>query len=242
MMRRLAAALLTATLSAPPALALEAPPQTGTGKPLVVCLGDSLTEGYGLPPEQAYPALVEKELRASGYPHIEVVNAGVSGSTSASAVARLKWQLRRKPDILLLALGANDGLRGIDLSQTKKNLAEAIDLAKDNGVVVLLAGMLLPPNYGRDYTQTFQKMYTDLAREKNVALLPFLLEGVAADSTKNLPDGVHPNASGYEIVARNVTRHLRPLLEGLDASSKLGPGLPLEHFATHRRKKLECEA
>ncbi|HYC56700.1 MAG TPA: arylesterase [Candidatus Binatia bacterium] len=215
MTRSLATAVLALFLACAPVAAAE----PAGGRPLVICLGDSLTEGYGLAPEQSYPALIEQELRGSGYPRIEVVNAGVSGSTSASGLSRLKWQLSRKPDVLVLALGANDGLRGIDLAETKKNLAATIDLAKENGVAVLLAGMMLPPNYGRDYTRTFESMYKDLARDEDVALIPFLLEGVAADASKNLPDGIHPNAAGYQIVARTVTRHLRPLLETLDASS-----------------------
>jgi acyl-CoA thioesterase-1 len=201
------------------ALPAQATPDPAAG-PLVACLGDSLTEGYNLPPEEAWPALVEKTLRAGGWPTLEVVNAGVSGSTSASAVSRLRWQLRRKPDILVLALGANDGLRGIDLADTRKNLAAAIDLALENGIVVLLAGMMLPPNYGPEYTETFRAMFHELAAEKKVALLPFLLEGVAADPSKNLADGIHPNAAGYEVVAATVIRHLRPLLEASRAGAR----------------------
>jgi acyl-CoA thioesterase-1 len=183
------------------------------GAPRIVCLGDSLTEGYGLAPEQAWPTLIQESLRREGWPQAEVVNAGVSGSTSASAVSRLKWQLRRKPDVLVLALGANDGLRGIAPDETRKNLAAAIDLAQTSGIVVLLAGMKMPPNYGPEYTKQFEGTFTALAIEKNVALIPFLLDGVAADPAFNLPDGIHPNAKGYEIVARTVTGYLRPLLE-----------------------------
>jgi acyl-CoA thioesterase-1 len=185
--------------------------------PRVVCLGDSLTEGFNLPPENAYPALVEQRLRGAGWPNIQVVNAGISGATSASAVSRLKWQLRVKPHVLVLALGANDGLRGVDLDSTRANLSSAIDLALENEIVVLLAGMKLPPNYGPDYTKQFEGIFTELAREKGVALIPFLLDGVAADPALNLPDGIHPNAQGYEVVARTVVDGLTPLLHALAA-------------------------
>jgi acyl-CoA thioesterase-1 len=187
----------------------------GPGRPRIVCLGDSLTEGYSLAPEQAWPELLERALRRDGFPGAEVVNAGVSGSTSASAVQRLQWQLRARPDVLVLALGANDGLRGIPPSETKKNLAAAIDLAKSNGVDVLLAGMKMPPNYGADFTRAYEAIFTELAAEKDVPLLPFLLEGVAARADLNLADGIHPNAAGYEIIAKTVEKHLRPLLARL---------------------------
>jgi len=183
--------------------------------PKVVFLGDSLTEGYEVAPEKAFPALVGERLRARGWPEIEVVNAGISGSTSASAVSRLRWQLRGKPDLIVLALGANDGLRGIDTQTTKKNLADAIDVARSEHVVVLLAGMKMPPNYGGDFTQAFETVFNELAKEKSVALIPFLLDGVAARPGLNLADGIHPNADGYSVVADTVIVHLLPLLEAL---------------------------
>lgn len=185
---------------------------------LIVCLGDSLTEGYGLAPEHAYPSLVERRLRVAGWSGVEVVNAGISGATSASGLSRLQWQLRRKPDVLVLALGANDGLRGVDLASTRKNLADTIDLALANDIEVVLAGMKLPPNYGSDYTAAFERLFPELAAAKDVALIPFLLSGVAARADLNLPDGIHPNAKGYEIVAETVTRALLPVLEGLEPS------------------------
>jgi acyl-CoA thioesterase I len=189
------------------------PPET-----VVVCLGDSLTEGYGLPPEQAYPSRLEELLHQRGLA-VRVVNAGISGSTSASAVSRLRWQLRSHPDWVVIALGGNDGLRGVDVSATRSHLSEAIALARANGVRVLLAGMKLPPNYGPDYTGAFEAMFPSLAKEHDVALLPFLLEGVAADPELNLPDGIHPNARGAEIVARNVLEALLPLLEAPPAAA-----------------------
>jgi acyl-CoA thioesterase-1 len=178
----------------------------------VLCLGDSLTEGYGLALEEAYPALVERRLRAEGRTDVRVINAGISGSTSASGPARLRWQLRGKPDVLLLALGANDGLRGLDLAATRQNLALVVELARAAGLRILIAGMKLPPNYGADYTRAFERLYADLAAANGLPLIPFLLEGVAGQPELNLPDGIHPNARGQAIVAETVYRHLLPLL------------------------------
>jgi acyl-CoA thioesterase-1 len=198
-------------------LALPAAARTD-GERVVVCLGDSLTEGFGLAPEQAYPHLVETRLRAGGR-SVRVVNAGISGSTSASAAARLRWQLKAEPDVVVIALGGNDGLRGVDVTATETNLSEAITLAKASGARVLLAGMKLPPNYGPEYTEAFEALFPTLAARHDVALLPFLLEGVAADPELNLPDGIHPNARGAEIVARNVHDALLPLLDAPEEPS-----------------------
>jgi acyl-CoA thioesterase-1 len=195
-------------------LAAAGPAQAG---PKVVFLGDSLTEGYEVVPEAAFPALVGERLKARGWSQLEVVNAGVSGSTSASAVSRLRWQLRGNPDVVVLALGANDGLRGIDPTTTKQHLAEAIDVARSENVVVLLAGMKMPPNYGGEYTEAFESLFRELADEKDVALIPFLLEGVAARPEMNLPDGIHPNEDGYSVIADTVISHLLPLLEAFRA-------------------------
>ncbi|MCE2390097.1 MAG: arylesterase [Proteobacteria bacterium] len=178
----------------------------------VVCLGDSLTEGYGVAAEEAYPARVERRLHAEGRTQVRLVNAGISGSTSASGLARLRWQLRADPQILLLALGANDGLRGFDLQVTRRNLSQVIRHAQDSGLLVLLAGMKLPPNYGPDYAREFERMFPSLAEEHSVALIPFLLEGVAGDPALNLPDGIHPNAEGHARVAETVYRYLLPHL------------------------------
>jgi acyl-CoA thioesterase-1 len=178
----------------------------------IVCLGDSLTEGFGVAPERSYPSLLQTRLREAGREHTRVVNAGISGSTSASAVSRLRWQLKAQPDWVILALGANDGLRGLDLAETEKNLADAITLAKSQGVKVVLAGMQIPPNYGPDYTRRFRALFPELARRFDVVLIPFLLEGVAARPELNLSDGIHPNAAGYEQVVANVLDVLLPLL------------------------------
>lgn len=178
----------------------------------VLCLGDSLTEGYGLALDEAYPALVERRLHAEGRTDVRVINAGISGSTSASGPARLRWQLRGQPHVLLLALGANDGLRGVDLAATRRNLDEVVRLAREAGLRILIAGMKLPPSYGEDYTRAFERMYAELARSHGLPRIPFLLEGVAGVAELNLPDGIHPNARGQAIVADTVYRHLRPLL------------------------------
>jgi len=193
-------------------LAAGAPADEATAPVTVLCLGDSLTEGYGLAPDQAYPAVLEQRLHAEGYSRVRVINAGISGSTSASAVRRLEWQLRANPDVLILELGANDGLRGVPVDETRKNLAAAIALAQEKGTHVLLAGMQMPPNYGPDYTREFARIFAELGEEPGVTLIPFFLEGVAGVPRLNLPDGIHPNADGYRIVVDNLLPHLLPLL------------------------------
>ena len=170
---------------------------------LVVCLGDSLTEGFQVSPDQSYPALLEARLRELGY-DVRVVNAGISGSTSASGVSRLGWQLRSKPDIVILGLGGNDGLRGLALDSVRENLSRTIALALAKGVAVILAGMKIPPNYGLDYTREFEQIYPALAKRHQVPLVPFLLEGVAAKPELNIGDGIHPNSEGYRLVVDNV--------------------------------------
>jgi acyl-CoA thioesterase-1 len=178
----------------------------------VLCLGDSLTEGYGLKATQAYPAVLEQRLRDEGYPRVRVINAGISGSTSASAVRRLEWQLRAAPDVLILELGANDGLRGVHVEETRTNLAAAIALAREKGTHVLLAGMRMPPNYGPEYTREFERVFAELGKEPGVTLMPFFLDGVAGEPSLNLPDGIHPNAKGYRVVVDKLLPHLLPLL------------------------------
>jgi len=177
----------------------------------IIMLGDSLTAGYGVQPQQAYPNLVEVKLKLSTK-EIRVINAGVSGSTSASAPGRVKWFLRSKPDIMILALGGNDGLRGLDPESTKQNLAKAITLAKNNGIFVIIAGMKIPPNYGLKFTHRFEQVFGELSEEHSIPLIPFLLEGVAGDINLNLPDGIHPNSKGHIIIAELVTQFLQPIL------------------------------
>ena len=171
-------------------------------------LGDSLTEGTGVEQTKAYPYLVEQKLKAQGFLAIQVINGGVTGSTTASALSRLKWYLRDCPDILLLALGANDGLRGLPTVQIKNNLAATIKLALSKGIRVILAGMKMPPNYGEDYTLKYEKVFLELAKEYGIVFIPFLLEGVAGDPHLNLPDGIHPNERGHQIISELVYKTL----------------------------------
>lgn len=170
----------------------------------ILFLGDSLSEGQGLDEELSFPRLVERNLKSKKF-NVAVTNGGVSGSTSASGVTRLKWHLKKKIDVLVLELGANDGLRGLKLEETQKNLIEIIKHAKEKKVKVLLLGLLMPPNYGKKYVDDFEKMYSTIAKSEKVPFLPFVLNDVAGKSELNLPDGIHPNAKGHEIVAKSVT-------------------------------------
>lgn len=170
----------------------------------ILFLGDSLSEGIGLDEEQSFPRLVERNLKAKKHDVI-VTNGGVSGSTSASGLTRLKWHLKKPTDILVLELGANDGLRGLKLEETKKNLVAIIKMAKEKKVKVLLLGLLMPPNYGKKYTDEFEAMYKKIATSEKVPFHPFILKDVAGKADLNMPDGVHPNAKGQELVAKTVT-------------------------------------
>lgn len=183
-----------------------------TARPLVVFLGDSLTAGFGLGEEQAFPAVAGELLAARGLA-IEVVNGGISGDTSAGALERLDWLLTRRPDVLVLAIGANDGLRGQPLEATEANVRAIIRRVRAAGADVLLAGQRIPTNYGPAYAEGFTALYPRVAREEGAALLPFLLEGVAMRPELNLPDGIHPNPAGQRIVAASVADALEPLLE-----------------------------
>ena len=173
-----------------------------------------MTAGYGLTPEQAFPALVENMLNKNGQQY-RVVNAGVSGETSAGGLSRINWILNQHIDIFILELGANDGLRGVPLSSTRKNLQEIIDMVRKKypEVKIIIAGMMVPPNMGVEYSNEFQTMFPKLAKENDAALIPFLLDGVAGNPNLNLPDGIHPNVQGHKIVARNVIQVLREVLE-----------------------------
>jgi len=181
----------------------------------VLCLGDSLTEGYGVDKKDSYPSQLSDLIKKKGHSNVKIVNAGISGSTSASALRRLKWHLKSKskPQIIILALGANDGLRGQDVENSKVNLEKTIQLAKTHKIEILLAGMKMPPNYGNKYTRAFEKIFPELATKHKLPLVPFLLKDVAAKKELNLPDGIHPNEKGYTIVAATVYAHLNPLLK-----------------------------
>ena len=178
---------------------------------LIVALGDSLTEGFGITKEEAYPYLVEQELIRKGY-SVRMINAGISGSTSASAPSRMQWFVRVKPDIVILALGGNDGLRGLSVQHMKKNLSKAIKLAISKNIRILLAGMQIPLNYGQDYTKSFRNAFYELAEQYQLPMIPFLLEDVGNVPDLNLPDGIHPNHEGHQIISRTVIENLEPLL------------------------------
>jgi acyl-CoA thioesterase-1 len=186
--------------------------QSAKSLPKIVAFGDSLTAGLGLPAHETYPALLQERLKQDGYQY-EVVNSGVSGDTSAGGVRRIDWALDGDVRVLILELGANDFLRGQPVSETKKNLAEIIDRAQAKNVKVLLAGMFAPTSTGREYQAEIFELFSDLAREKNVVLIPFFLEGVAGVESLNQTDGIHPNAAGAKIIAETVYRYLKPMLD-----------------------------
>jgi acyl-CoA thioesterase I len=203
---------------APPApAAVRDPPRTADdGRPKIVAFGDSLTAGTGVAPSESYPAQLQTRLDRAGY-RATVVNAGVAGETTAGGRRRVDWILKGRPDIVILELGANDGLRGLDPEQARANLDAILRRLKDAGVTVILTGMLMPPNYGEDYTRRFAAIYPALARAHGAAFMPFFLEGVGGHPALNLPDGIHPNAAGYRI----VVDHLLPVLEPLIKQHKL---------------------
>jgi len=186
------------------------------GKTLLV-LGDSLSAGYGLSADQAYPAHIQKKVDDAGL-DCRIVNAGVSGDTSAGGLRRIDWLLRGKIDVLILELGANDGLRGIPLESTKANLQGIIDktLRHSPGARIVIAGMMVPPNLGPTYTDSFQEIFPELALQNEAQLIPFLLRDVAGKRELNLGDGIHPNSRGHEIVAETVWEVLEPVLRSLN--------------------------
>ena len=172
-----------------------------------------MTAGYGIGKEHAYPALIEKKIRDANS-QARVINAGISGNTTAGGLRRLNWYFRQRIDVLVIALGGNDGLRGTDPEESKRNLEKIIDRARDTypDIRIVLAGMLVPPNMGVSYSQRFREIFPELASEKDVTLVPFLLEGVGGIKGLNLPDGIHPNAQGQKIICKNIWRVLKPLL------------------------------
>jgi len=180
----------------------------------VVFLGDSLTRGYGLDMEQAFPALIAGEIEKQELP-FKVVNAGVSGMTSAGGLERLDWVLSDKARVLVVALGGNDGLRGLSPSATESNLDQIVSRSLQMKIVTLLAEMQMPPNYGPEYAQAFRDVFKRVAQRHDVHLIPFLLSGVAGLPEMNQSDGIHPNADGQKVLAANVWRHLGPVLEAM---------------------------
>lgn len=198
--------------TAEPGKGSRTPQQAAVAGPKVLFLGDSLSAGYGLPKAEAFPAILGELLGDQGLP-IQVINGGVSGDTSAAGLQRLDWMMRGRPDIVVLELGANDGMRGLPLEQTEENLRALVSGCRERGAAVLLCGMRLPPNYGPDRAERFRSMFPRLAGELDVPLVPFLLEGVAGDRELNLPDGIHPNTEGQQLLAATVLPYLRELVE-----------------------------
>lgn len=180
-------------------------------KEKIVFIGDSLTAGYGVEKEYAYPSLVQKILDENGHDW-EVINGGISGSTTASGLSRMKWFLKTKMKIVVLALGANDGLRGIKVEESEKNLAKTIEFAQENNVKVILAGVQIPPNYGKEYTESFKNIFPKLAKKYQLPMIPFIIEGVAGKRELNISDGIHPNKEGHEIISKTVYKHIKEFL------------------------------
>ncbi|HEV2054902.1 MAG TPA: arylesterase [Methylomirabilota bacterium] len=203
-MRTLLAALLAALALAQPAGA--------AAERVIVAFGDSLTAGLGVTPEDSYPARLQARLRAEGYDY-RVVNAGASGDTTAGGLRRVDWALKNKPDIVIVAIGANDALRGQDLASVRANLDAIVARFQKAGARVLVAGMEVPPNYGARYAADFRRLYADVARAHKAAFLPFLLDGVAGNPRLNQPDGIHPTAEGYRIVVDHLWPHVEPMLK-----------------------------
>jgi acyl-CoA thioesterase-1 len=186
----------------------------------IVVLGDSLAAGLGVDLSEAFPALIQSKIEAGGYPD-RVVNAGVSGDTSADGLGRIDWLLKQRIDVLILELGGNDGLRGLPVTSTRANLQAIIDRVKRSypKALIIIAGMQMPPNMGEEYDGAFRKLYPDLAAANHAALIPFLLEGVGGKPELNQPDQIHPNVEGHKIVADNVWKVLYPLLQRLHSTS-----------------------
>ncbi|MCW9708356.1 arylesterase [Fodinibius salsisoli] len=187
----------------------------------ILFFGDSITAGNGIEEQQAFPALIQQKIDSLGW-NYEVINGGLSGETSAGGLRRIDWMLRQPIDLFVLELGGNDGLRGIDLDVTKSNLQKIIDKVEKAypEVRIVLAGMQVPPNLGPDYTEQFKEMYPELAEENDVALIPFLLQGVGGNEELNQSDGIHPTAKGHKVLARNTWEVLKPILQKERASAK----------------------
>lgn len=186
-------------------------PSASDTRPRIVAFGDSLTAGLGVQANESYPAQLQRRLNDLRYPY-RVINAGVSGDTTAGGLRRVPWILNNKPELVILELGANDGLRGLDVDQVKHNLQQIIEQLREAGATVILAGMKLPPNYGQDYTTRFEAIYPALAKEYGLPLIPFFLDGVGGASSLNQADGIHPTTEGYEIIVEQVLKVLEPVL------------------------------
>jgi acyl-CoA thioesterase-1 len=198
-------------------LPLTAPGSDPAAAKSIVVLGDSLATGLGVDPSEAFPSLIQKKIEAAGW-NYRVVNAGVSGDTSADGLSRIGWLLKQRIDVLVLELGGNDGLRGIQVAATKTNLQAVIDRVKQKYPLaqIIVVGMQMPPNMGEEYNAAFRNIYPGLAATNHTALVPFLLEGVGGRPELNQPDHVHPTAEGHKIVADNVWKVLKPILERMN--------------------------
>lgn len=187
--------------------------ETTEKKKTILFFGNSLTAGYGLDPSEAFPALIQQKIDSLGL-NYKVVNAGVSGETTSGGNSRIDWILKQPVDVFVLELGANDGLRGIPVVETRKNLQSIINKVKTKypNAKLVLAGMQIPPNMGQQYASQFQRIYPELAQENNMALINFLLQGVGGEAKLNLEDGIHPTPEGHQIVAMNVWQTLKPIL------------------------------
>ena len=191
-------------------------PTVGGSSPVILAFGNSLTAGFGVPDNESYPSRLQNILIQNGYPH-KVINAGVSGDTTAGGLRRIKWLMKHSPKVVILELGANDGLRGLSIKAMEFNLDKIIGICEEHGAKVLLTGMKVPPNYGEEYTVEFEKVFIRLAEKHDLSLVPFFLEGVAGVRKYTQPDGIHPLGSGYSIVAQIIWKYVKPLI---DASSK----------------------
>lgn len=197
--------------AAPPNTPAKDPAKDNDARPVIVAFGDSLTAGYGLPESQSYTTLLQRKLDQKGYAY-RVVNAGVSGDTSAGGLRRLDWSLSGDVKFMILELGGNDGLRGLPVAEMKKNLAQIIEAAQQRNIQVVLAGMEAPPNLGAAYATQFRQAFRDLAHQYKAPFIPFVLDGVGGRVELNQADGIHPNAAGEKILTENVWRVLEPLL------------------------------
>lgn len=213
--------LLLVGLPGWPPLGRAAAPPSVDDRPRIVAFGDSLTAGLGVTADEAYPAELQRRLDVLGFRY-RVVNAGVSGETTAGGLRRVAWILRSKPEIVILELGANDGLRGLRVEETRANLEQIIQQIQQSGTQVVLAGMKLPPNYGQDYLSAFERLYPDLAKRYRLPLIPFFLEAVAASQALNQADGIHPTAQGYRAIVDKMLPTLQPVLTAVQKMNKGG--------------------
>ena len=204
----------------PAAVAGNAPadPAAAPARPRIVAFGDSLTAGLGLLEQQAYPAIIQRKIDEAGY-QFEVVNAGLSGDTSAGGLRRLDWAVEGDVRVLIVSFGGNDGLRGLPVEQMKKNLSAIIQKARERNIVVILAGMEAPPNFGQEYAASFRQAFRDVALAEKVLFIPFLLDKVAGRSDLNQADGIHPNQQGAQAIADTVWAVLEPLLDQMSGPS-----------------------